>query len=107
MRNFSICIPAYNRSKELDELLNSIVKQDYKDYEIVIAEDDSPERKKISKVVKKYKNLYPNIIIKYSENEYNFGYDKNYRRLIDMSEGKYCFFILSVCVIAFVNVTTK
>ncbi len=93
MKNFSICIPAYNRFKELDDLLDSIVKEEYQDYEIVIAEDDSPEREKISKVVQKYKNLYPNIIIKYSENEYNFGYDKNYRRLIDMSEGKYCFFM--------------
>jgi len=93
MKKLSICIPAYNRPSELDQLLLSIVTQEYKDYEIVISEDDSPERAEISKVVQKYKTLYPNIQINYHENKFNQGYDKNNRILIDISKGEYCFFM--------------
>lgn len=93
MKKLSICIPAYNRANKLEELLSSIINQNFKDYQIVIAEDYSAERKKISQIVLKYKKKYPDIDIKYFENESNFGYDKNYRRLIDLAEGKYCFFM--------------
>ena len=93
MKKFSICIPAYNRPNQLDELLKSIIEQDFTDYEIVIAEDFSPERIQISQVVQKYKNYYPEIQIRYHENECNLGYDNNYRRLIDISSGEYCFFM--------------
>lgn len=45
MRNgplLSVCIPAYNRAV-LDELLRSVLSQDFGDFEIVVCEDPSPE----------------------------------------------------------------
>jgi len=42
---FSIIIPVYNRPQEIDELLNSLLFQDYaKPFEIVIIEDGSTEK---------------------------------------------------------------
>ncbi len=50
---FSIIIPVYNRPKEVDELLESITKQDFKDgFEVLLIEDGSSEKSDI--VVEKY-----------------------------------------------------
>lgn len=93
MKKLSICIPSYNRANKLEELLLSILSQDYKDYEILIVEDFSPERKQISEIVKKFQSIYKKIEIRYFENEYNLGYDKNCRRIIELAKGEYCFFM--------------
>jgi abequosyltransferase len=88
----SVCIPAYNRSEVLPELLDSILKQDYNDFEIVICEDKSPQRQKISEIVKNYSEKYPNKIF-YFENEMNLGYDANIRNLFEKARGEFCFFM--------------
>ncbi|WP_200980182.1 glycosyltransferase family 2 protein [Echinicola sp. 20G] len=38
---FSVIIPVYNRPQEINELLDSLVKQDYKQFEVIIVEDGS------------------------------------------------------------------
>ena len=38
---FSIVVPVYNRPDEMKELLDSLEKQDYKDFELVVIEDGS------------------------------------------------------------------
>lgn len=88
----SVCIPAYNRPEMLPPLLESILSQDYDDYEVVICEDKSPGREHIRALVKGYKGRYPGRIA-YYENEENLGYDGNLRRLIDRATGQYCFFM--------------
>lgn len=53
--NFSIIIPVYNRPKEIDELLESLIKQDFADdFEVLIIEDGSLEKSDI--VIEKYKD---------------------------------------------------
>ncbi len=53
--NFSIIIPVYNRPNEIDELLESLTKQDYSDdFEVLIVEDGSTD--KSEHLVEKYKN---------------------------------------------------
>ena len=39
----SLCIPAYNRPEYLSDLLSTIVNQDFKDFEVVVSEDNSPK----------------------------------------------------------------
>ncbi|CAM1366739.1 glycosyltransferase [Tenacibaculum xiamenense] len=59
----SIIIPVYNRPNEIDELLESLTKQDYdEDYEIVIVEDGSDDSSE--QVVKKYNDLNINYLYK-------------------------------------------
>ena len=38
---FSIIVPVYNRPDEVDELLESLMRQDVKDFEVIIVEDGS------------------------------------------------------------------
>lgn len=92
MIKFSICIPAYNRANHLPMLLDSIFSQDYRNYEVVICEDKSPQRQQIAEVVGVYNEKYPGII-RYIENEKNLGYDANIRELIARSVGDFCFFM--------------
>jgi len=52
---FSIIIPVYNRPDEVEELLESLVKQTDKGFEVLIVEDGSTIR--CEEVCKKYENL--------------------------------------------------
>lgn len=92
MPKISVCIPAYNRANVLPQLLDSIFNQNYSDYEVVICEDLSPQREHISKIVENFMIQYPGRI-KYFENQENIGYDANYRKLFDLAQGEYCFFM--------------
>ena len=38
---FSLIIPVYNRSEELSELLESIRKQSFRDFELIVVDDGS------------------------------------------------------------------
>jgi glycosyltransferase involved in cell wall biosynthesis len=87
----SVCIPTYNRAKLLPELLESILSQDFEDFEVVICENDSPEREKIRAIVDDYKKRTPRMI-RYFENENNIGYDANIRKLVNCATGEYLFF---------------
>ena len=40
---FSIIIPLYNRPQEIEELLGTLVNQDYRDFEVIIIEDGSTQ----------------------------------------------------------------
>ena len=51
---FSIIIPVYNRPQEVDELLESLCSQTFKDFEVVVVEDGSTE--KSDSVCEKYKD---------------------------------------------------
>jgi abequosyltransferase len=89
---FSVCIPAYNRAHHLTSLLDSIFSQDYQDFEVVICEDLSRERKQIAAIVHEYQSRYPEML-RYFENEENLGYDANIRNLVQKASGKFCFFM--------------
>src|SRR5271170_2835454 len=89
---FSICIPAYNRARCLPRLLDSIFAQDFKDFNVVICEDLSPEREQIAEIVRRYSDQHPGVIT-YHENEKNLGYDGNFRSLVEKAAGEFCFFM--------------
>lgn len=89
---FSVCIPAYNRAHYLTALLDSIFAQDFQDFEVVICEDSSRERKHIAAIVQGYQSRYPEVL-RYFENEENLGYDANIRNLVRRASGEFCFFM--------------
>lgn len=88
----TVCIPAYNRTALLGPLLESILRQDFNDYEVLICEDGSPERATIGNVVHQFQQLYPDRV-RYEENVVNLGYDGNIRRLVERAAGQYCVFM--------------
>lgn len=89
---FSICIPAYNRTRHLRPLLDSVFGQGCKDFEVVICEDKSRERAEIASLVAEYSSRYPGVI-SYYENPENLGYDGNIRNLVAKANGQFCFFM--------------
>ena len=88
----TICIPAYNRAEFLEPLMQSILNQEFNDFNILVCEDGSPQRQEISDIVKHYQDSYPKRI-HYFENELNLGYDGNIRRLVELASGQYCLFM--------------
>jgi glycosyltransferase involved in cell wall biosynthesis len=54
---YSVVIPVYNRPHELDELLLSLVNQDYKNFEVIVVEDGSSVRS--DHLVEKYRSHFP------------------------------------------------
>jgi glycosyltransferase involved in cell wall biosynthesis len=85
----SVCIPAYNRAQYLSPLLDSILGQNYSDLEIVISEDNSPERQQIADIVRAYRERGVGCI-RYFENEQTLGFDGNLRILFTRATGDYC-----------------
>ncbi len=55
MRFYSIIIPVYNRPDELAELLDSLTKQHYRQFEVIIIEDGSVNTS--AEVVQRYESL--------------------------------------------------
>jgi abequosyltransferase len=88
----SVCIPSYNRAAVLPSLLDSVVQQDFTDYEVVICEDNSPQRAQIRALALRYSEAHPGRI-RYIENAANLGYDGNLRELIRVAAGTYCVFM--------------
>src|SRR5580692_255804 len=86
---FTICIPAYNRARFLEPLLDSVMAQDYTDFHVLICEDFSRERGMIAAIARKYIQRYPGKV-RYHENDVNLGYDANIRHLVELAEGEFC-----------------
>ncbi len=57
---FSIIIPVYNRPQEIDELLESLCHQTFRDFEVIVVEDGSTEKCDVicEKYTKKLNVLY-------------------------------------------------
>lgn len=90
---FSIIVPVYNRPKEIDELLDSLTKQNFKDdFEVVIVEDGSTEHS--CEIIKNYNS---NLDINYlSKNNTGAGFSRNYG--MERAKGNY-FIVLDSDVI--------
>lgn len=90
---FSIIVPVYNRPQEIDELLESLTKQDFQDdFEVLIIEDGSENSSE--EVVKKYISQL-NLTYFYKENS-GAGESRNYG--MERASGNY-FIILDSDVI--------
>ncbi len=87
MPTVSIIIPTYNGAHYIEETIESVLAQTYKDYEIIIIDDGSTDN--TNKVLGKYKNK-----IKYFYQKHSGGYLAKVRNFaISNSEGKYIAFL--------------
>lgn len=90
---FSVVIPVYNRPREVEELLESLTQQTYKNFETLIIEDGSDEDCK--EVIKKYKERL-NIRYFYKDNS-GQGFSRNYG--FERADGDYFVVFDSDCLI--------
>ncbi len=90
----SICIPTYNRERFLDEAIRSIVEQISPDMsnkvELCISDNASTDNTDF--VVEKWKRI-SNISIIYNKNNENIGADRNFLKVIEIANGKYCWLL--------------
>jgi glycosyltransferase involved in cell wall biosynthesis len=81
----SICIPTFNCGEYIEETLNSLINQTYKNIEIIIGDNASTDNSYDK--IKKYQITDKRI--KYYKNEINLGLFGNCNKLISMSQGEY------------------
>ncbi len=85
---FSVIICTYNRANFLKRALNSLLKQTFSDWEVILIDDGSTDNTK--EVVKPYLEKFMNFSYFYQENKgiaaaRNFG--------LSIAKGKYCTFL--------------
>lgn len=81
----SVVMSVYNGEKYLKESIESILKQNYKEFEFIIINDGSKDDS--SKIIKKYKKKDDRIIL--IENDGNKGLIYSLNRGLDLCKGKY------------------
>ncbi|MDE5422934.1 glycosyltransferase [Ancylomarina sp. DW003] len=93
MPKYSIIIPIYNRPDEAEELLASLAKQNYKNFDVLMIEDGSTED--CSEIVKNYAK---DLDIKYHFKA-NSGPGDSRNVGMSMATGEYLIFFDSDCII--------
>jgi len=88
-------IPSFNRARYLAPLVESIYSTNLPAFEILVVEDDSPERAQIREVALSLKKRLDDGIrtIRYVENSHNKGYDKNLKEILRYAMGDVVVFV--------------
>lgn len=84
----SIIIPVYNTANYVTRTLDSIIQQNFYDYEIILVDDGSKDNS--ANICKQYAETYPFIIFLQKENE---GVAKTRNIALNIAHGEYIFFI--------------
>lgn len=90
---YSVIIPVYNRPDEADELLESLTRQEYKNFEVLVIEDGSSIP--CEQVAEKYRELLD--IHYYSKPNSGPGQTRNYGA--ERSKGDYLIILDSDCIL--------
>lgn len=80
----SICIPAFNQTIYLKRVINSIIEQDFNDYEIIIT-DDTPDNS-VKKLIDEFDFQGR---LKYFKNRQALGTPENWNEAIRKAQGEY------------------
>jgi glycosyltransferase involved in cell wall biosynthesis len=79
----SVCIPVYNCEDYVKIAIDSILQQDFKDYELIIVDNQSTDR--TVEIIKSYKDKR----IKFYQNETNIGMVANWNKALTLVSGEY------------------
>ena len=85
----SVILTTYNRKNMLKKAIDSVLKQDYENIELIISDNASEDGTDI--MVKEYLENNKNII--YIRRETNIGTENGYKAYDDYGRGKYIFFL--------------
>lgn len=88
MYRFSIIIPVYNVQQYLNECLDSVVSQNFKDYEVIMVDDGSTDDS--GKICDEYAAKYEQFII-FHQNNKGLSSARNYA--IEHANGEYLIFL--------------
>ncbi len=85
----SVCMPTYNYARYLPEAIESVLSQDYSDFELLIIDDCS--RDDTRTVVQKYADADPRVV--FSVNDRNLGMVQNWNLCLAKARGEYVRFL--------------
>jgi glycosyltransferase involved in cell wall biosynthesis len=88
---FSVLIPAYKSKKYIKLSIDSIIKQNYKNFEIIIGDDNPIDELDEIIYLRKLVNSYKNYKIKLVKNNKNLGVCKNLHNLFKYANGEIIF----------------
>lgn len=89
MAKVSVIVPVYNVEKYLERCLKSLVNQTFKDYEVIVINDGSPDNSQ--KIIDEYVEKYPDLIRSIIKENGGQGSARNLG--IEMANGKYVMFV--------------
>lgn len=84
----SIIVPVYNAAQYLEACLDSVVKQKYQTFEVIVINDGSTDNSE--EIIRKYTNSDKRFKL-YNQENHGLGYTRN--KGIELSQGKYIFFL--------------
>ena len=80
----SICIPAYNAATLLERCLGSLIRQQFRNFEVIVADDST--QTDTAEMVKAYTSRLP---IRYEHHEKGLGSPGNWNRALELAKGKW------------------
>lgn len=88
----SICIPTFNRNRQLDNCLNSILiaSRNVKNFEFEVCISDNASPDDVMPIIDKYKK---ELNIKINKNKKNLGFAVNALKSINLASGKFAWFL--------------
>lgn len=84
----SVIVPVYKVEKYIERCLESILKQDFTDYELILVNDGSPD--KSAEICEEYAKEYSNIVLLHQKNQ---GQSKARNTGIENAKGEYILFL--------------
>jgi glycosyltransferase involved in cell wall biosynthesis len=81
----SIGIPVFNGAERIRTALNSILRQDFTDFEVIISDNASTDN--TGSICRDYAQMDRRV--RYYRNEINIGINPNHDRVFELSSGKY------------------
>lgn len=86
----SVLIPTYNKAEYIGEAIESVLKQTYKDFELIVIDDCSSDN--TSDIVNQF---ISDKRIKFYRNERNLGIGGNWNKTLEYASGKYIKFLMA------------
>lgn len=87
----SVLIPTFNREKYIEQALNSVIDQGFKDLEIICFDNASTDR--TFYILKKYAKRYK--FIRVFQNKTNLGPVSNWKKCLDQANGEFVHWLWS------------
>ena len=90
----SVCIPAYNHERYIEDCINSIIEQTYENLELIIIDDGSKDGtyQEIKKLMPKLEKRFVRVSV---ETQENMGTCRTINKLYRKARGKYIYHIAS------------
>lgn len=83
---FSVLIPSYNRPDYLEKCISSVLRNDFKDFEIIVSDDHSEKVEEIKAAIKLHLGLQN---VSFFQQPRNLGFQENWNFLVSKAHGKF------------------